>query len=752
MARQPSNNENSKESGRELSSKEQSLSERLTSTDSDINAYSIAPIPADNHQPSSTRSFHEDASKAPTNPAPPSAAVEFEYAGFVRRYLAAITDDFFLYWLVIGFIGLYVGAFMLIMHFLPRLLGVDSFSRQMLDAANVIVLLPGIPLCMWLVWLYCAGLESSPMEATPGKRLLGMRVLDVDGRRMSFWKSTRKAFIPAILMLVSIVAWIVMLFATSFIKGPLAAVVICAAVIMGIFALAAFLAACLGNVFFINKKNQTLHDLLSRRIVVKRSKVAPSNSRWARFKLLPVELKVLGLVFSGFVIFIAEFGLVSYCNVETKGSTAGVFVLNTSGHVWRSKRALKSGEVVDLKDCIQETLPLFRTPPFALDPSAKLGRILVCSDVAPGAILTYSSVLPQTVGISNIISIEPIRESNYSLSCVYGGSAGYSEQSAKHVDYQLQALKTKYPDEQWLIRLLSGEMFRATAAPTDDIDTLKTAAIESNKSKNFDQALGSTEKALSLLFERYTKQNPVTDTATEAEQADETEGTQPKQSQPRQSQSRQAKPKQAEESPKLRPSAILEQAIKTSKKLPGTVKFDMLSVEYRSVLIDLLTQRSIALKGLSQEVKAKVDAANCISLLKSLNQDSLAARKKEFLALPDLENAGDTDSSSSSDAQSDDSNSKTDENVTADTNTNTNTNSDTKTGTKASTKTGIDTDTAVKTSTDTISDSSDADADASEKALTIEDADAIRYLSMLAKSDEKRYKDFLLHMLKQFGN
>src|SRR5262245_30233262 len=39
-------------------------------------------------------------------------------------------------------------------------------------------------------WLYYALLESSPVQATVGKRLLGLAVADEDGKRISFARAT----------------------------------------------------------------------------------------------------------------------------------------------------------------------------------------------------------------------------------------------------------------------------------------------------------------------------------------------------------------------------------------------------------------------------------------------------------------------------------------------------------------------------------------------------------------------------------
>jgi uncharacterized RDD family membrane protein YckC len=58
-------------------------------------------------------------------------------------------------------------------------------SRQVL-AINLLVALIG--------WVYWATLESSPWQATLGKRLFGLQVTGLDGRRVSFARATGRHF------------------------------------------------------------------------------------------------------------------------------------------------------------------------------------------------------------------------------------------------------------------------------------------------------------------------------------------------------------------------------------------------------------------------------------------------------------------------------------------------------------------------------------------------------------------------------
>ena len=45
-----------------------------------------------------------------------------------------------------------------------------------------------------IIWLYYALLESSPWQASLGKRIMGLKVIDKRGRRLSFSKATKRLF------------------------------------------------------------------------------------------------------------------------------------------------------------------------------------------------------------------------------------------------------------------------------------------------------------------------------------------------------------------------------------------------------------------------------------------------------------------------------------------------------------------------------------------------------------------------------
>ncbi len=65
--------------------------------------------------------------------------------------------------------------------------------QQMYDLQNpavrpfMAIVLPIVLFCGWLYYALC---ESSSWQATPGKRLLGLRVCDMEGRRITFTRAS----------------------------------------------------------------------------------------------------------------------------------------------------------------------------------------------------------------------------------------------------------------------------------------------------------------------------------------------------------------------------------------------------------------------------------------------------------------------------------------------------------------------------------------------------------------------------------
>jgi len=117
-------------------------------------------------------------------PAPPSAPGHV-YAGFWRRFAAFLIDT------VLLSVGVVILAF-LISFFV--LLGLVSSGQQPTDQSLTGASYALYAILVVLLWLYYAGLESSPWQATIGKRLMRLVVTDLYGRRISFGRATGRYF------------------------------------------------------------------------------------------------------------------------------------------------------------------------------------------------------------------------------------------------------------------------------------------------------------------------------------------------------------------------------------------------------------------------------------------------------------------------------------------------------------------------------------------------------------------------------
>ncbi len=122
-------------------------------------------------------------------PAAPAALVVAEphYAGFWRRFVAVLIDGIVL-WIPSAILN--------------AIFGVSMFSAfnasDMGDAGNIGAMLVGM-MWAWIIsfiisWLYYAFMESSQLQATLGKLVLGIRVTDLEGARISFPRASARFF------------------------------------------------------------------------------------------------------------------------------------------------------------------------------------------------------------------------------------------------------------------------------------------------------------------------------------------------------------------------------------------------------------------------------------------------------------------------------------------------------------------------------------------------------------------------------
>ena len=130
----------------------------------------------------------EPGSFAPdTGAAAVTARKPVAYAGFWLRLAAYLIDSILL--------GIAVGIFI----FMPLLgqSGAGGMSPESFWALYMDTSRQGIArrlLVVMAAWLYWALLESSALQATPGKRMLGLFVTDLQGRRISFARASGRFF------------------------------------------------------------------------------------------------------------------------------------------------------------------------------------------------------------------------------------------------------------------------------------------------------------------------------------------------------------------------------------------------------------------------------------------------------------------------------------------------------------------------------------------------------------------------------
>ena len=115
-------------------------------------------------------------------PVAPSIAVSMvsipHYAGFWLRFWAYLIDGFIL--------GL--------LPFVVALIAAPLFFAGGLGALAVGGMIFIVPILWTEGWLYYAFMESSPYQATLGKKALGLKVTDMNGRPVSFGRATGRYF------------------------------------------------------------------------------------------------------------------------------------------------------------------------------------------------------------------------------------------------------------------------------------------------------------------------------------------------------------------------------------------------------------------------------------------------------------------------------------------------------------------------------------------------------------------------------
>lgn len=117
-----------------------------------------------------------------------------EYAGFWKRLIAFVID-----FILLGILYLLIGIV------LASIIGTED------DQYNTFLAI-FYTLSFIVFWLYYAIAESSSIQATPGKIVLGIKVTDTEGKRISFLRSTGRNFAKIISWLILLIGYIMVAF------------------------------------------------------------------------------------------------------------------------------------------------------------------------------------------------------------------------------------------------------------------------------------------------------------------------------------------------------------------------------------------------------------------------------------------------------------------------------------------------------------------------------------------------------------
>ena len=115
-----------------------------------------------------------------------------EYAGFWLRLFAFVIDNVIV---GVGFVLILIPVIFLTP--LRNLLSEIHFNEDPSDVGFVAfigLIFLAATVSLLVTWLYHALMESSEWQATVGKKALGMVVTDMEGKRVTFWRSTGRHF------------------------------------------------------------------------------------------------------------------------------------------------------------------------------------------------------------------------------------------------------------------------------------------------------------------------------------------------------------------------------------------------------------------------------------------------------------------------------------------------------------------------------------------------------------------------------
>lgn len=125
------------------------------------------------------------------------------YGGFWKRLGAYIID-----WLILGLLSIVLlvmfGVFL-------AYLGKNPDNEEAMMGVSLIANL----MTLFIAWFYYAGMESSSKQGTFGKSLLGMKVTDSNGERISFFRASVRYFSKILSVLILFIGFIMIAFTSK---------------------------------------------------------------------------------------------------------------------------------------------------------------------------------------------------------------------------------------------------------------------------------------------------------------------------------------------------------------------------------------------------------------------------------------------------------------------------------------------------------------------------------------------------------
>ena len=126
----------------------------------------------------------------------------YKYAGFWFRVIATIID----YIIAIIFVCIVAAITGIILGFSM------SVTSSSLEEIKITSNLLGFIVGILVPWLYFTLSESSAWQATLGKKMLGMKVIDMDGNRISFGKANIRYWSKIISAIIFYIGFIMVAF------------------------------------------------------------------------------------------------------------------------------------------------------------------------------------------------------------------------------------------------------------------------------------------------------------------------------------------------------------------------------------------------------------------------------------------------------------------------------------------------------------------------------------------------------------